>query len=196
VVYWIYTAVVRPIVTYAATVWWPRVKLKTSLAELSKLQRMACLRITGAIRTAPTAAMEALLGLPPLHLQVETEARVGSYRLRCIDQYKPKTEGFGHAHMFRDIGKNLSYKWGSDKMIPKYVSDKPFTITILDSSERKEVFQPDRKGGLIWYTDGSKTNKGTGAVMYCDGTRRKLSFHLGQYTTVFQAEVYAIKAYS
>jgi hypothetical protein len=30
VVYWIYTAVVRPIVTYAATIWWSRVKLKTT----------------------------------------------------------------------------------------------------------------------------------------------------------------------
>jgi ribonuclease HI len=29
--------------------------------------------------------------------------------------------------------------------------------------------------------------------VYCDGTRWKLSFSLGQYTTVFQAEVYAIK---
>jgi hypothetical protein len=28
VVYWIYTAVVRPTVTYAATVWWPGVKFK------------------------------------------------------------------------------------------------------------------------------------------------------------------------
>jgi hypothetical protein len=30
--------------------------------------------------------------------------------------------------------------------------------------------------------------------VYCHGTRQKLSFSLGQYTTVFQAEVYAIKA--
>jgi hypothetical protein len=65
VVYWIYTAVVRPISTYAATIWWPRVKLKTSQAELSKLQRVACLGITGVMRTAPTAAMEVLLGLLP-----------------------------------------------------------------------------------------------------------------------------------
>jgi hypothetical protein len=63
VVYWIYTAVVRPIVTYAATIWWPRVK--TSQAELSKLQRLVCLGIMGAMRSAPTAAMEVLLGLPP-----------------------------------------------------------------------------------------------------------------------------------
>jgi hypothetical protein len=30
--------------------------------------------------------------------------------------------------------------------------------------------------------------------VYCDGTRRELSFSLGQYITVFQEEVYAIKA--
>jgi hypothetical protein len=56
---------VRPIITYAATIWWPRVKFKTSQAELGKLQKMACLGITGAMRTAPTAAMEVLLGPPP-----------------------------------------------------------------------------------------------------------------------------------
>jgi hypothetical protein len=30
--------------------------------------------------------------------------------------------------------------------------------------------------------------------VYCYGTRQELSFSLGQYMTVFQAEVYAIKA--
>jgi hypothetical protein len=36
--------------------------------------------------------------------------------------------------------------------------------------------------------------KGTGAGVYCYRTGRKLIFSLGQYTTVFQAEVYAINA--
>jgi hypothetical protein len=80
----------------AATIWWPRVKLKTSQAEFSNLQRMACLGITGAMRSAPTAAMEVLLGLPPLHLQLEAEAKVGNYRLRCNEQWRPESEGFGH----------------------------------------------------------------------------------------------------
>jgi hypothetical protein len=85
VIYWIYTAVVRPIVTYAVTVWWPRVKLKISQAELSKLQRKACLGITEEMGTAPTAAMVVFLGIPPLHLQAEEDANVGNYRLRCND---------------------------------------------------------------------------------------------------------------
>jgi hypothetical protein len=79
--------VVIPIVTSAATVWWSRVKFKTSKVELSKLQRMAYLGITGAMRTAPTAATEVLLRLSPVYLQLEAEARAGIYRLYCTPSY-------------------------------------------------------------------------------------------------------------
>jgi hypothetical protein len=78
---------------------------------------------------------------------------------------------------------------GSDKMILRHVCDKPFIVRLPERSEWKEGFEPDRKAGLIWFTDGSKTNNGTGAGVYCYGTRLKLNFSLGQYTTVFQAEV-------
>jgi hypothetical protein len=42
--------------------------------------------------------------------------------------------------------------------------------------------------------DVSKTNEGTGAGVYGYDTEKKLSSSLGQYTTVFQAEVHVIKA--
>jgi ribonuclease HI len=58
----------------------------------------------------------------------------------------------------------------------------------------KRGFNPTGKGGLIWYTDGSKINKGSDTGVYGYGTRQKHSFGLGKYNTVFQAEVYAIKA--
>jgi hypothetical protein len=125
VVYWIYIAVVRPIITCAATIWWPRVKLKTSQAELGKVQRMARLGITGAKRTTPTAAMEVLLGLPPLHWQAEAEARIGNYNLRYNDQWKPKSEGFGHAYKTHDMKKELILQMGSNKMIPRNDYEKP-----------------------------------------------------------------------
>jgi hypothetical protein len=123
------------------------VKYKTSQAELSKLQRVACLGITGVIKTTPTAAMEVLLGLPPLHLQLEAEAMIGCYRLSCNEQWKPKAEGFGHAYMSRDIEKEPILQMGSDKMILKHVYGKPFTIRFPDRSEWKKGFQPDRNGG-------------------------------------------------
>jgi hypothetical protein len=121
--HWIYTTVVRPIVTYATTTWSPRVKLKTSQAELNGLQRMACLGNTGATRTAPTAAMEVLLGTPPppLHLQMEAETRTGNYRLSCNEQRKPKSEGFGHAYITRDIKTEPILQMGSDKKYTIYI---------------------------------------------------------------------------
>jgi hypothetical protein len=36
-VHWMYTTEVRPIITYAAMIWWPRLKYMTSQAKLSKL---------------------------------------------------------------------------------------------------------------------------------------------------------------
>jgi hypothetical protein len=35
VIYWIHTPVVRPIITYAATIWWPSIKLKTFRQNLA-----------------------------------------------------------------------------------------------------------------------------------------------------------------
>jgi hypothetical protein len=125
---------------------------------------------------------------------VEAEAKIGNYRLRCNEQWKLKSEGSGHAYMTQDMEKEPILHKGYDKMIPRHVYDKPFTIRVPDRSEWKKGFQPVRKGGLIWYTYGSKTKRGTGAEVYCHGTGRKLSFNLGQYTTVFQAEVYAMKS--
>jgi hypothetical protein len=55
-------------------------------------------------------------------------------------------------------------------------------VRFPDRSEWKDGFQPDWKGGLIWYTDGSKTNKGTVSEVYGYGTRQKLSYSLGKYT--------------
>jgi hypothetical protein len=36
VVYWIYTMVIRPVLTYGSTVWWLKVRYSVSRTELSK----------------------------------------------------------------------------------------------------------------------------------------------------------------
>jgi hypothetical protein len=42
-----------------------------------------------AIITTPTGAIEGLPGLPPLHVQLEVEAKAEVYRLNCNDPWKP-----------------------------------------------------------------------------------------------------------
>ena len=59
------------ILTYGSTVWW-RVVRCVSRTEFIKLQKLAYLAIPGVLMTAPTAAMEVLLGL---HLHVMPGAR-------------------------------------------------------------------------------------------------------------------------
>jgi hypothetical protein len=82
----------------------------------------------------------------------------------------------------------------SDRILPRYAYHKPFTVKFPDKCDWQNRFNPDNKGGLAWYTDGSKTNKGTGASVYRWGLRRWYSFSLGLHTMVFQAEIYATKA--
>jgi hypothetical protein len=59
---------------------------------------------------------------------MEAVAKIGNYRVRWSDQWKPKSEGFGHAYMTQDMEREPILQMGSDKMIPKHVYDKPFTI--------------------------------------------------------------------
>jgi hypothetical protein len=53
--------------------------------------------------------------------------------------------------MTQDMKKEPILQTGSDKMIPRHVYDKPFTIRLPERSEWKEGFEPERKGGLIWF---------------------------------------------
>jgi ribonuclease HI len=75
-------------------------------------------------------------------------------------------------------------------MFMKNPSQSGFLIEVNGIRE----FNLTKKGGLIWYTMVPKQKKALGAGVYCHKTREKLSFSLGKYTTVFQAEVYAMKA--
>jgi hypothetical protein len=115
---------VRPTVTYATTVW---VQFKTSKVEHSKLQRRACLCVTEAIKTAPTPATEVIIGLQPLHLHLEAEARPGIYSLYCSNQRKPKFEGLD-MHMTQDMKEGPNLQMMIDQRVPRHVHNKPFTI--------------------------------------------------------------------
>jgi hypothetical protein len=54
------------------------------------------------MKTTPTAAMEVLLVLPPLHVMIEAEAQAGIYRL-CNQQWQPKSTNFGHTKKSQDM---------------------------------------------------------------------------------------------
>jgi len=79
VVHWLYVAIVQPTVSFASLVWWPGCQTASAKKKLSKVQRLACLGITGAIHTTPAGAMEALVGLPSQDLVIKREARSAAH---------------------------------------------------------------------------------------------------------------------
>ena len=87
ITWWMYTAIIRPSLTYAAVVWWPRVKLKTASRKLEHLQRLACLLITGALRTTPTKAPEISVDLLPIPIYIMQTAMLACLHLRASHQW-------------------------------------------------------------------------------------------------------------
>lgn len=60
-VYWAYNTRGETMITYTSLVWWTKITQKTAMAELSKVQRLACLRITGG-STAGTSQIISKMG--------------------------------------------------------------------------------------------------------------------------------------
>jgi len=80
-------------------------------------------------------------------------------------------------------------------MRPAYNFEPQFRFTMLMREDwTKATDAPPAVKGLIWFTDGSKMREGMGAGVYGLSVGRRLSFSLGRYATVFQAEIYAILA--
>lgn len=188
-VYWTYNMVVKPTITYASVVWWPKVQQKSAIIKLSKVQRLACLGITGAMRGTPTAAMEALLDLPPLHITIRGEARMGYYRLRENLSNVPVKSG--HSKITNEIN-DAEWMMISDHMTSRYMPEVPFQVDICPRDEWDRGNSRPRLQGCTWYTDGSKTADGSGAGIFYSGGNFNISIPLGECTSVFQTEIFAI----
>ena len=131
---WMYIAIVRPTLTYGAIAWAKRTNLTTTKETLNKVQRLACLCITGAMRTCPTAAMEVLLELTPLHLVVAECAnktiirmsKEGTGRGRCITSKR-----------FDALAKNLPLlAIPKDNKIRKFNFHKNFVCKLSSKNEK------------------------------------------------------------
>ncbi|XP_039762519.1 uncharacterized protein LOC120635572 [Pararge aegeria] len=189
ITFWLYTAIVRPIVSYASVVWSNKTTVKTQ-NKLSSLQRSACLLITGAMSTTPGDALDALLNLPPLHLHVRKEAKACMYRLTSqgVVNWLPREL----RHLHNSVLGIPVLGMPTDSITPKLNFLRQYTVEIpnrIDWLENRITWKP---GSLKWYTDGSKSGSNVGCGIFEETTRVGLQRNLGVYTSIFQAEVFAI----
>lgn len=170
-----YQTVIERIVLYGASIWGHNLN-KNEIKKLNSLQRIFLLKITRTYRTAPTYALHILAGLPPLHLALKKEAVTQTLTHLQIDSN-------WHSTTF----KKTDYQSYSDKQF-LHPSDKYFPQTtnyLKDPTPRPHSI----------YTDGSKSDLGTGAAFIHFHNNLKISHWTGtlnKSNSSFQAEYIAI----
>ena len=197
--HWLYTSIVRPIVTYGAVVWAHSTERKTITKKLEKVQRLACLMITGGMKSTPTKGMETILNLPPLHIHAKGVARATYVRLTQAGTWRPK-EGEplwrnGHAIELQKWGtKNQEIHMPQDRLHKAVRSSTTYRTEIKKREEiKKQRPMPNDEKTIHCYTDGSKLkNARAGFFIIGTETRRYSTIHLDEGVTVFQAEIIAI----
>ena len=133
--------------------------------------------------------MKMLLNLTPLDLLIMAEAKMGLYRLFILKEpagLKAETGFLSTPKNMRDPILDMR----SYHNIPVYYS-KTFNVTFdMDYWRNKDPVLP--KDAMIWFTDGSRNDFGTGSGIYGLKPNKSYSFSLGKYASVFQTEIYAI----
>lgn len=182
--HWLYTAVVRPVVSYGCHVWWPVTDIKKYSDMITRLNRVALLSLTGAMRTTSTAAMEIVMDILPLDLHIRQNAKMTLTRLhqtKCL-----RTGQVRHMTQMVDVSGIVT----TDYDIPYNITGGSLNIVIpsLDDwvNDRVDYYT------LNVFTDGSKTLTGTGSAFHCAELNIKGYYRLDDDCSIFQAEVYAI----
>ena len=202
---WIYTAVVRPIIEYACIIWCPSLTLVTTQKRLAKVQRSACAAITSPYPSTPSAALDTILDIPPLHVWLQGAALKAAHRMRLRGNWLGVGTFVGSSKSHVDKGNKL-LKATEELNFPVDLLpvvhrnfEPPYQVIIPERDHYKENPLPSLESNhseVICYTDGSKTDDGTGSgfVIRGNGISEDEHIALGSYPTVFQSEVLAISA--
>ena len=112
------------------------------------------------------------------------------YRLHILKQPADLKSAAGLLSIWKNVSDPILDMW-SDHTIPVYNYPK-FSNVLIDIHywRNKDPMFPEDT--LIWYTDGSRTDLGTGSGIYGRRPNRSYYFPLGKLATVFQTEIYAI----
>ena len=189
-VWWVYSAMVRPTITYGTIVWGHKLTENSGLqGKLASIQRLAMLGMTHVMKSSPTKGLEVVLGIMPLFLVCQQVAVMAWWRLRS-SRGPPRWDGItryknqmGHRRSWETFMSTIPEV---DMPANSRYSIKMWNHPLMATDD----FSPE----YIIYTDGSQELKTGGgwAVTKDDYIIRENSFSLGKYATVYQGEVVAI----
>ena len=203
---WIYEAVVRPMISYGSNIWINGTLKHHNAQLLNGVQRLANVLITGAMPSTPGVALDKITGIIPIKLWLKETAAKETLRLKSLGHWqhpppgKPSVRLTSHIQtndkLLKCVPKDI-ISGSQDQCIPILSIDQGFTV---DIPSREGFCEPkESEYDVTCYTDGSKINELVGAGIVVKSNLQGFNldhteaFHLGQYSTVFQAEVLAIE---
>ncbi|XP_018579651.1 uncharacterized protein LOC108917505 [Anoplophora glabripennis] len=170
---------------YWAVVWWPKSQQTTARQKLSQVQRIACLSITGAMRTTPTIAMEAMLCLLPLDIYLREMALTTMLRLKNVGLKPDVGCGEVRSCLWSEVvRKTPLLQADTDSYSPWFAFDKPYTVL----TKRQE--ETARGDVISVFTDGSKRKEECGI---CSRSLHiRYQWAIDRHATVVQTELTGI----
>ena len=157
--------------------------------------------ISSAFPGTPTGALEILLNITPIEEFLLVEAVRGPYRITASGLWHVNPVGsFGKMKSHVDVC-NKARKFfpllqmPADRIRKTKVFERNFECQIIDKKSAFRSKSVVYQNTVKVYTDVSKLHERVGAGFYAEypnNSTKQAFFHLGIYSTVFQAEVFAI----
>ena len=157
--------------------------------------------ISSAFPSTPTGALEMLLNIMPINEFIMSEAVKGSYRISREKFWPAKTIGSirktkSHVDVCNEANKNLPLLSMPADLTKTKVLGKQYKCLVMERKDAMQYENALEPSIIRCYTDASKINGRDDAsfyIEYASGSQTdEHYFHLGKYSTVFQAEVFAI----
>ena len=192
-----YDTIIIPTLLHGCHAFGDQAQTKNIKAKLSSLNRLACLMMAPVAPTTGTTALEVLYDIMPLHCLIEQKA--SEIMARICDRIPVTWDGLGKLSKngtirrwktrLPKIAKNITIT----DMIPKELYEER-NFKVVTNTKRDQFKEED---GIAVYTDGSVLNgKNVGCGIYIvipNEVSYKVSHRLNDFSTIFQAEVTALK---
>ena len=208
---WMFTAVIRPILSYCCSIWIRATDTDYNARKLKRVQALALRMMSGAMPSTPFLALNHITNTPDTILFLRGEAAKGAARLQAYGSLTLETIAHrkGTIKNHTTINKqfmedlNIPPRATRDLTAPTMMLGRHFTVTTpgTNNTEYRSALQHTidniTSETITCYTDGSLSDSGSGAgyIITTDNNNTTLeerSFKLPDYCTVYQTELTAI----
>ena len=171
---YMYHAVIRPIITYCATVWIRALATDHNRKKLRSVQALALRIMSGALPGTPSEVLNYITCMPDIINFLNGEAAKGASRLQAYNDWTKETLPTGsgifnaHSTINNEFIKNLDMpKANKDLIKPKLAFNKSYRLQYpkgttdieLYKGNLKETISKINPEAITCYTDGSKNEK-------------------------------------